>query len=181
MESVQSETFMSLADLAGMNTDQIQTLLSRVPNAGIYRVRGTEVKGSESEPTDGKPPLIRYGYKYEVISCQPTDKNVDPETLVGRVLNESYTLWPKQLVELIGLLKGRYQKVGLPNTGMNIGGVEGKEPGWLDTVVGYEFDLRIRTATKDGETRAYFDWMPPAKNAAPTEEPTQVATTTAAA
>lgn len=161
---IEAETgFFSLAQLAQMNTDDVQTLLSRVPNAGIYLVVGKSVAGKQSEPVDGKPPLIRYGYQYEVISATPTDKNVDPETLAGKVMTESYTLWPDQLGELIGLLKGRYQKVGLPNSGMALGGVEGMEPGWLDGIVGHQFYLRVRTAPVKGETRAFYDYMVPPK------------------
>lgn len=155
--------FISLAELAASSTDDVAVLLSRVPNAGIFRVKGKSVSGKQAEPVENKPPLIRFGYVYTIMSGKPTDKNVDIETLIGRDIQEAYTIWPDQLAEIIGLLKGRYQKVGLPNSGMKLGGVEGMEPGWLDTVVGHEFDIKITTGTKDGVTRAYYDWLAPPK------------------
>lgn len=160
--------FLSLAELASMNTDDIATLTSRVPAAGIYDTIGKLVRGKESEPKDGKPPLFRFSFQYEVAGAELVDKTIDPETLVGKVLTESYTLWPNDLVEGIGLLKGRYQKAGLPNQGMAMGGVEGQDPGWLDTMVSAPIRIRVRTAPdKSGELRAFFDWL---KVEAPTTE-----------
>lgn len=160
--SVESETdvFLSLAQLAMMNTDDVATITSRVPPAGIYHVLCKKVEGKEAEPVEGKPPLIRFAYAYEILWAKPTDKNVDGEKMIGRVLTESYTLWPSDVEAGIGLLKGRYQKVGLPNTGM-LGGDPSGEPGWLDGALEAEFDIQIRTGVKDGEQRAYYDWVKP--------------------
>ncbi len=157
--------FLSLAELASLNTDDVATLLSRVAQPGIYIVVGKAVKGAQSE-AEGKAPLLRFNYQYEVESAKLVDKKIDPETLVGRVLTESYTLWSNQIQELLGLLKGRYQKIGLPNSGMPLGGVEGMEPGWLDTFVGHRFTLRVRTFISKGETRAAFDWVGPVEEVA---------------
>lgn len=162
--------FLSLAALAGMDTDSIATLTSRVPTAGLWIVRGKKVAGSEGEPKDGKPPLIRFNYHYEVMGGKATDPAFDNDKMVGRTITESVTLWPNDLATGIGLLKGRYQKAGLPNSGMPMGGVEGKQPGWMDTVVGAEFVLQIRNYLKDGETRASFDWKPAAVAAEEAEE-----------
>lgn len=160
MGQVETETgFLSLAALAGANTDEIQALTSRVPPAGIWRVRGEAVKLSEGEGKDGKPNPFRIGYKYLVLHGKATDPNFDNEKMVDRKLQESVTLWPDDIDTGIGLTKGRYQKAGLPNVG-NLGGVEGMEPGWLDNFVGAEFDLRIRHGQRNGDTVAYYDWQP---------------------
>jgi hypothetical protein len=155
------EVHLSLAQLAAMNTDDVQTLTSRAAPAGVFRVKCEFKGGKESEPTeDGRAPLIRFNYAYEVLMAKPTSKDVTPESCIGRKYNESYTLWPSDLVGMIGLLKGRHQKVGLPNSGI-MGGMEGAEPGWMDSADEAEFDIQIRTGLKDGEVRNYWDWLKP--------------------
>lgn len=160
MSELEAQTgFLSLAELASMDTDAIQTLTSRVFPAGVFDVIGVTVEGKQGEPQDDRPPLTRFNFRYKVVGGTPVDKDVDVETLIGRELSESYTLWPDQMKELIGLLKGRYQKVGLQNSNMPLGGVPGAEPGWLDGFVAHEFQLRVRTYISKGETRQAFDWM----------------------
>lgn len=149
----------SLADLAAMATDDIATLMSRLPDEGIFVVRGTEVKASQTEGKEDQPPMFAVSFQYEVLAAKPLDKNKDPESYIGRVLRERYTLWPKDFTEMVGLLKGRYQTVELPNAG-NFGAVEGAEPGWVDGVVGHVFQLRIRHWTgRNGQNNASFDWQ----------------------
>lgn len=154
------ETYMSLAEMASQSTDDVATLTSRTPPGGVFHVKCKSFVGKEGESVDGKPPLHRYNIGYEVLIAKPVDKNLDPEALVGRTFTESYTFWPSDLAGTIGLLKGRFQKVGLPNQG-HMGGVEGGEPGWADGAIEAEFDIQIRTAIKDGEPRAFYDWIKP--------------------
>src|SRR5882762_3167378 len=92
----QGETgFLSLADLAAQNTDEIAVLTSRLPEAGIYTVRGKEVALSQSPPrAEGEAPLFRAGFQVEILEAKPLDKAKDAEKLVGRTMRESYTLWP---------------------------------------------------------------------------------------
>lgn len=163
--------FISLQDLAEMNTDEIKVLLSRVATPGVFRVRGKSVAGKQGEVgEDGRPPITRFNFSLEILDGKPADKSVDMETLIGKNINQSYALYPSDLAEGIGLLKGMYQKVGLPYSGMALGGVEGKEPGWLDGIVNHEFDIRVRNAPdKTGQMRAYFDWLP-VKDEAKTNE-----------
>lgn len=153
--------FVSLADLAAMNTDEIAVLTSRLPDEGIYLVRCTELNISESESQDPtKPNLFRVNYNTEILEAKPLGKDKDPESYVGRTLKEGYVLWPTQFRELIGLLKGRYKIIGLPFTGA-LGGVEGQEPGWLDGAVNHIFRIRVRHFTdKNKNERAGYDWLP---------------------
>lgn len=152
--------FMSLAELAAMQTDEIQTLTSRNPDAGIYIVKGTGVTASQSDPrTPEEAPLFSFGFEAEILQADLVDKAKDVERLVGRKLRERYTLWPTDFREAIGLLKGRYQIVGLPNVGA-LGGVEGQNPGWLDGMINHIFKLRVRAFTDSkGVERVGFDWM----------------------
>lgn len=161
MSELEAETGMfSLADLATMEVDESSVLMSRIPDEGIFTVRGTEVKASQTEGKDDKPPMFVVAYQYEILSAKPLDKSKDPETYVGKTLRERYTLWPSDFKQLVGLLQGRYKTVGLPFTGP-FGGVEGKDPGFVDTVVSHIFDIRVRHWTgKNGQTNAQFDWLP---------------------
>lgn len=162
MSNIENTTgYLSLADLASMVTDDIQTLTSRVPDAGIFYVIGKEVSATETQSDDpNKPPLFRYNFLADILMAEPLDKSKDPESYVGRTLREGYALWPTDFAQMIGLLKGRYKTVNLDNTG-HLGGVEGSNPGWLDNMVGHKFRIRIRHGkTKSGETAAYFDWLP---------------------
>lgn len=160
--------FVSLMDLANTNTDDVATVMSRLPAVGIYTMKGESVVGSQAEPQDGKPPLIRFKFTGEIMDVKPTDKKVDPQTLIGRKLSETYTLWPAELEQHIGLLKGRYQKVGLPNTG-NMGGVEGQAPGWLDGMTGHIFQMRVYSYMSKGQEQRGYDWI----GAAPTADESQ--------
>lgn len=167
-----ADTFFSLADLAALDTDSIQAMTSRVPYAGIYTVIGESVKGAQGEPKDGKPGLLSFRFAAEILEAEVTDKTINPDDLKGRKLNESYTLWPKEMQTMLALLKGRYQKVGLAHTGtgLGLGGVEGQPPGWLDAIVGHKFQIRVRTYIKDGETRAAYDWVGPVLESDETED-----------
>jgi len=153
--------FISLLELANTVTDEISTLLTRNPAAGIYTVVGELVEGSQKDAIEDKPPLIQFKFVAEVLDCKPIDKKVDPQTLVGRKLNEVYTLWPADMEQLLGLLKGRYQKVGLSNKG-NLGGVPNAAPGWLDGMVGHIFQMRVSTFMQNGQERVRYDWVGPA-------------------
>ncbi|MBX9653703.1 hypothetical protein K2Y11_08810 [bacterium] len=161
-EKLESETgFLSLAALAGADTSGIQALANRVPPAGIWRVQGDTVKLSQGEGRDGKAPPFRIGYIYLVRHGKSTDPEFDNEKMVDRKLRESFTIWPDDIEEGIGLTKGRYLKAGISNSEpKNLGGVESQPPGWLDNFTGAEFDLRIRHGIRNNETVAYYDWLP---------------------
>lgn len=154
-----AEVSFSLMDLANTNTDGVRTLLTRLPSSGLYTFELLDVKGSQGEPDEnGRAGLIRYKFDYKTLDVKPIDKKIDPLTLIDRQLSESYTLWPSAMEEMIGLLKGRYQKAGIPNLG-NMGGVEGGAPGWLDGGVGRIIQVRVYTFMNKGQERVGFDWV----------------------
>jgi hypothetical protein len=152
---------LSLAQLAEMNTDDIQTLTSRVYPAGLYHVRGKAVSGKERESNkENAPPMFIFSFAHEILDFRPTDKKVDPESMINRDLRESYTIWPADILEGIGLLKGRYTKAGIQCTGLPMGGVEGQEPGWLDLMVNADYWVKVSTFTRqDKELGNRFDWL----------------------
>lgn len=163
MSVTEESGFFSLAALAQQDVSEVSVIMSRIPAAGVYRVRCTGVAGKETAGKDGQPPLISFGYTHEILGANLVDKNKDPESLVGKKLSQRITIWAKtadDLLESIGLLKGNYQKVGLPHAGA-MGGAEGLPPGWIDGAVNHEFDIRVRTYTKDGQENVVFDWLTP--------------------
>lgn len=151
---------LSLAQLASLDTTEIRAITSLIPPAGVFRMRGLEVKGGQSQPQEGKPPLFFFNFASEVLGAKLVDKSLDPEQMVGRRITDSFTLWPAQFQDMIGLMKGRYKTIGLPNEGPRLGGVEGQEPGWLDQWTNHEYTVKISHYTdKQGNPRARFAYM----------------------
>lgn len=161
MTDIQQDVGFSLMDLASFNTDEISVVLSRNPPGGVYTVKGLGVAMKMGEPKDDKPALPRMAISVETLEAKLIKKDQDPATLIGRKLTIPYTLWPNDMQNSIGLLKGMYQKVGLPHTGV-MGGVEGAAPGWLDGIVNHMFQIRVFTFTRNGQEQVGFDWLAPA-------------------
>ena len=151
----------TLADLAAFDTSELSPMMTRLFPAGVHVVKIKAVALSESVSQDpAKPSLFRIGWQYECLEGNPISREIDPETLTGRTLNESYTLWPKDMQEGIQLTMGRYKKVNLPHKGP-LGGLKDGTPGWLDSAVEQVIKLRVRHFTrKDGSEQAGFDWLP---------------------
>lgn len=149
--------FFSLAELAQMDTTEIVAIQSRMPNAGVYTVIGEEARMVQLDPREGREdqaPLIQLKFKFRPIDAILVDKSIDVPALIAsdRRLNEAYTFWPNDLKDCVALLKGRYELIGLPNDGL-MGGVEGLEPGWVDGIVGHQFNIRVDI--KEGKNGAF--------------------------
>lgn len=164
-----SLAFDSLADLAEMNTDEIKSLDSRLFPAGLFAVRCTDValgvtekEGINPETQEPYEPLYSVTMKFEVVEAKPLDKDLaqNPEALVGRVLTQRRTFWPKSFTEEIGLVKGDYKKVGLEPAG-KLGGLEGAEPGWLDELKEHIFAIKVTHSrpNKDGNQFVSINWQ----------------------
>lgn len=154
----------SLADLAGLDTTEIQAITSRLPEAGIYTVFCEEIGFREGESKDGKPPLHRLAGKLVIRDATLINKNVDVEKLIDKTLPWQFPMWPSNIEETIGLLKGQYRKVGIDTSGV-MGGMPAKgdaDPieGWVDQLVGAEFQIRVNVNNE----RAYYDFLPPAND-----------------
>jgi len=150
--------YLSLADFAADNSDDVAAIASRLPDAGTFICRGLDISTSLYVPEDpeGQTQLV-ITFQHEILMADPVNKDKDPESLVGRTIMERYTLWPKDFRELLGLLRGRYKRIGLPISGPN-GGAEGIV-GWLDGIVDWGYQVRVRHyTTKSGDERAGFDW-----------------------
>lgn len=152
----------SLADLAGMDTSDIAVVSSRLPAAGLYTVIGTEVKLGMMDKNGDKPQLAYINFGFEVLDFEPT-KEMDEEAIqriIGRKLSDRSTLWPEDMAESIGLVKGNYKRAGINiEEPKNLGGVEGQPQGWLDNMVEKIFQIRIRHGLSKGEERAFINWV----------------------
>lgn len=156
----------SLAEFADYVTDDIKELDSLLPPMGTFYVEVVSANLGKNPPKEGinpdtqlpYPPLVFTGFKYKVLQATPADKSIDADTWVGRPLSERHTFWPAQFKDSIGLLKGRYKKVGFENNG-RLGGVEGGEPGWIDSAVGQILGLKCKHIPKNGSFIAVYDWF----------------------
>lgn len=156
----------SLADFADQVTDDIKELDSLLPPMGTFYVQITAANLGENPPKEGidpktslaYPKLIYTGFKYKVLQAEPADKSIDADTWTNRVLSERHTFWPAQFKDSIGLLKGRYKKVGIDNSG-RLGGLEGGEPGWIDNAVEVVIGLKCKHIPKNGSAIAVYDWF----------------------
>lgn len=149
----------SLADLGNTETDEIKAIESLLFTPGLYDVKIISMNLGQLPAKEGLDdkgnsyaPLFFVDEKYEVLEAEPLDKAIDPEGLQGRTISNRTTFWARSMPEFqeqIGLLKGRFQKAGLDNTG-KIGGVEGGEPGWLDNAADEIIKIKV-THTKPND------------------------------
>lgn len=151
-----TESF-SLMDLMEFNSDEVMTLTTRNLPDGIYVFLVKDFEAKDSEPKDDKPALAQFVYAYEVESAKLVDKKLDPLAFVGRESRDTITFWPRDLPQVIGLLKGNYQKVGLETKGQI--GV------WAPAIIGHRITCKVQSSTRNGQSRVYYEWMGPAKPA----------------
>lgn len=154
----------SLADLGNTETDEIKAIESLLFTPGLYDVKIVsmalgQLPAKEGLDDKGNPyaPLFYVDEKYEVLEAEPLDKSIDAESLQGRTITNRTTFWARSMAEFqeqIGLLKGRFQKAGLDNSG-KIGGVEGGEPGWLDNAADEVIKIKVTHSKPNDEGVQY--------------------------
>lgn len=156
----------SLADFANTTTDEIKELDSLLMPMGTYAVKVVSAQLGQGEAKEGIDektgmpylPLFYLERKYEVLECNLVDKSLDNQRFVGRTIKDRVTFWPSDIESHIGLLKGDYKRVGLPNSG-RMGGLEGAEPGWIDNAVDQLIGLKCTYYKQNGEDRARWKWF----------------------
>ena len=150
--------YLSLADFAADNSEDVAIIMSRLPAAGVFICRGVSVEAKKIDPkSPEQDPLITISFTQEILEADPLNKELDPESFVGRNITERYVLWPNSIEEAIGTLRGRYKRVGLPSDGPN--GGTASQRGWLDGMVDWPYEVRVyHYMTKAGEEQAKFDW-----------------------
>jgi hypothetical protein len=155
----QAAKSMSLMDLMTVNTDDVAILMSRLPTQGIFIVRGKEVK-REAMPakTPEQDDMVKILIQTEIAQAWPMDKDLDPKDFIGKNITDLTMYTVQNYKDRIGLLKGNYKKIGLPHEG-KMGGTP-EEKGWLDGILGFPFQLRVRHSTNKntGADMAWIDW-----------------------
>lgn len=152
--------FTSLADLANLDTSDIQVLRSRLQAEGIYVIRMTEAEMIESnDGTDGKPVRIMVRNVGDIMAFFPLDESKQEEALemVGKRFSQGKTMFMNEFAEQIGLLKGMYQQAHLNVTGV-MGGFGGIE-GWLTDIVDKVVVIRVNHREVKDDTRVYYNWL----------------------
>jgi len=149
--------YMSLADFAADNSDDVAIIMSRLPEPGTFICRGLDVRAERSKPSNPEQePMITVTLTHEILLAEPLDTERNSDDLIGRTITERYVLWPRDFREALGMLRGEYTRVGLPVTGPN--GGDGITVGWLDGMIGWPYELRINHYTsKSGIELAGFN------------------------
>lgn len=169
MESQVMDGEFSLSDLAGLDTDAIKALTSRLPMTGIWTVIMTKVALGMLPKQEDKPATPTIAWNLESINIEPAvkDPDLDPSTLAGRRITDRAVIWMKtksDFEEAIGLVKGKYQKAKFDTTGAMGGNSEHEQFGWLDNPVIEQrpFKIRVRHGQRNGQDTAFLDWIGPA-------------------
>ena len=152
--------YVSLSDLANLDTSDIQVLRSRLQAEGLYVVRMTEAGLTEtSDGTDGKAARIMVRTAGDILLFNPLDASKQEEALemVGKRFSQAKTLFMNEAAEAIGLLKGQYQSAHLNVSGV-MGGIEGVT-GWVDDVVGKVVVIKVTHRVVGDDTRVYYNWL----------------------
>lgn len=132
----------SLADLAELDASEIAEVRFESLPAGIYIFRGESAQFEDTTNKDDERRIVMIA-KFEVVECRSClERGVDKEELIGKKHTEKFYVVPEKAAEGLGLIRGWIADVGLPNEGP-FGGVEGKEPGIVDGIVGHEFQAKI--------------------------------------
>jgi len=138
----QEEQEFSLADLAELDAGQIAEVRFESLPAGIYVFRGESAQFEDTTNRDDERRIVLV-VKFEVVECKSCmERGIDKADLVGKKHTEKFYVVPEKAAEGLGLIRGWISDVGLPNEGP-FGGVEGKEPGIVDGIVGHEFTAKI--------------------------------------
>lgn len=148
---------MSLADIAGLDTDDVEELRSQALTAGLYvfemqagKLQDTTVKDDERR--------IKINIPLKVVEVQAiTEKGVTEEEVMGKVHTESFFVDPADPGKGIGYAKGFIADAGASNSG-NMGGVEGAPTGYLDALQGHRFVAKaLKKKGNDGVWRTRIE------------------------
>lgn len=132
----------SLADLAELDASDIAEVRFESLPAGIYVFRGESAQFEDTTNKDDERRIVLI-VKFEVVECkQVLTRGIEKEELIGKKHSEKFFVVPAKAAEGLGLIRAWIGDAGLPNAGP-FGGVEGKEPGIVDGIVGHEFTAKI--------------------------------------
>lgn len=147
-----SDAMFSLADLAGLNIDEIQEVRAEILPQGSYEFEVEESKLEEGTNRDGE---TRFWAEIKMkvidaISVMPErgQPPIDPESLVGKTYTERLYIVPEDAEKGIGRIRAWLADAGLANTGALGDAIEG--------AVGHRFKAKItHQASKDDKSVKY--------------------------
>lgn len=163
--------FTGLLDLATTDTTDVKAVYGRLQTPGIYVVEIVEAGFTEPAEQGAENPRIGFAYNGIIHYYAPLESSgdgdydnayvVDPEKMLGATFRDTQTIWLRDFVRGIGLLRGMFANARLITTGAP-GGVKGAPEGWIDGAVGKRVAIRVsHYTTKDGDTRQQIDWLSP--------------------
>lgn len=151
LDSVEETEYdFSLADVAELDAASIAEVRFESLPGGSYIFRGESVAFEDTTNRDDERRIV-LTIKMEVIECKLlTERGYDKEELIGKKHTEKFYVVPAKAAEGLGLIRSFVADVGLPNEGP-FGGVEGKDPGIVDQIVGHEFPGKIIKQGRKGD------------------------------
>ena len=155
----QEQQEFSLADIAELDASDIAEVRFESLPAGVYVMRGTYAQLTDTTNRDEERRIVLVT-KAEVVEVKSViDRDYKTEEacaeLIGKNHTEKFYVVPEKAVEGLGLIRSFYGDIGLPNEGA-FGGVEGSEPGFIDGFDGYEFTIKIKAGTFNGNKTANY-------------------------
>lgn len=144
------EIEFSLADLAGIDASEIAEVRFESLPAGAYTFRGESAAFEDTTNRDDERRIV-LKVVMEVVEVKAVaERGVEKESLLGKKHTEKFYVVPEKATEGLGLIRSFIADIGLPNEGP-FGGVEGAEPGIVDSIVGHEFPGKIIKQPRKGD------------------------------
>lgn len=141
-EMMEEEIEFSLADLAELDAGQIAEVRFENLPAGLYEFVGIKAEFEDGTNRDDERRIILVT-QFEVVECKTClERGVNKEDLIGKKHSEKFYVVPEKAAEGLGMIRAFVGDIGLGNEGP-FGGVEGKEPGIVDGIVGHHFLAKI--------------------------------------
>lgn len=165
MDGIENEG-MSLADIAGIDTSEIEELRSSSLPTGLYTFECSAGKLEDKMVKDDSERRVVASVQLKVIEIDTiAEKDVNPDDVMGKTQTEQFFIDPAEAEKGIGYLKGWVADIGADNSG-NMGGVEGAPAGYLDKLEGHRFKAKIiKKKAKDGNYYARLQLLPKKKAA----------------
>lgn len=140
----------SLADLAELDASAIAEVRFESLPTGLYVFRGESAVFEDTTNRDDERRIV-LTVKLEVVECKVvSERGYEKDELVGKKHTEKFYVVPAKAAEGLGLIRAWIGDIGLPNEGP-FGGVEGKDPGIVDGIVGHEFPGKIIKQPRKGD------------------------------
>ncbi len=157
---------MSLADIAGIDTSEIEELRSSALPVGLYTFECQAGKLEDRMVKDDTERRVVVSVPMKVVEVDTiAEKDVSESDVMGKTQTEQFFIDPSEAEKGIGYLKGWLADIGADNSG-NMGGVDGAPAGYLDRLESHRFKAKIiKKKSKDGNYYSRLQLLPKKKAA----------------